>query len=214
MTGVLVLAALATAYLAAGVIPFWIAGRRWVEASVGNMLHRPPRGTIWALLENQFSAGWANPYRLDPATATAYEFDGRVPIWFWGLPLLALAAVYFWLAWRLVPIESARTQVRVAFLSLLVFLLYLKGWSPSFVNWIFPFLLILYPSGLGVMLSAVLGGLELFWWPVSKTLDMVPAGLALSVAWRTLLFLVLSVSLAHQIRSASQEVPDVRRLYG
>lgn len=98
----------------------------------------------------------------------------------------------------------------MAFLSLLVFLLSLKGWSPSFVNWIFPFLLILYPNGRGVMLAVALGVLELFWWPVAKALGAVTAGLALSVAWRTLLFLTLCVSLVRDIRSSQSGQPDVR----
>ena len=204
------LVALAAAYLAAALLPFWIAGRTWVEASVGNMLHRPPWGTAWALLEGHFDAGWANPYRLNPATATSYDFVGRMPVWFWGLPLLALAATFLYLAWRPRPIESPRVQIRVAFLSLLVFLLYLKGWSPSFVNWIFPFLLILYPNGRGVMLAVVIGALELFWWPVAKELGMVTAGLALSVAWRTLLFVTLIFGLLRHIRSSPRRLPPVR----
>ena len=132
------LVGLASAYLAAGLMPFWIAGRAWVEASISNMLHRPPWGTVWALLEGQTEAGWANPYRLEPATATAYDFVGRMPTWIWGLPPLTMAAVYLWLAWRPHPIESARTQVRVVFLSLLVFLLSLKGWSPLVCELDFP----------------------------------------------------------------------------
>ena len=203
------LAALGSAYLAAGLAPFWVAGRPWFEASVGNVLSRPPWGTAWALLEGQFNPGWANPYRLNPAYATDYDFVGRMPDWFWGVPLLALAAFYLWLVWRPRPIEAARTQVRVAFLSLLAFLLYLKGWSPSFVNWVLPFLVVVYPNGRGVMLAAALGGLELFWWPTAKALHAIEAGLALSVTWRTLLFLALSVSLVRQIRRTPGQRADV-----
>ncbi|MCY3749256.1 MAG: hypothetical protein OXG64_08175 [Chloroflexi bacterium] len=76
------LAALGAVYLAAGLVPFWVAGRAWVEASVGNMLSRPPWGTTWALLEGHFKAGWANPYRLNPAYATSYDIVGRLPEWF------------------------------------------------------------------------------------------------------------------------------------
>ena len=197
------LAALAAVYLAAGLVPFWLTGRAWTEASLSNMLSRPPWGTVWALLDGHYGTGWANPYRLNPASATDYDFVGRMPDWFWGLPLLSLAGFYLWLAWRPRPLEDVRTQVRVAFVSLLAFLLYLKGWSPSFVNWVLPFLVVLYPNGRGVILAAGISALELFWRPISHTSGALELGLVLSVTWRTLLFLGLGTDLIRKIRRAN-----------
>ena len=194
------LAAMGTAWLALGLVPFWIAGRPWFEASIGNMLSRPAWGTAWALLDGHLGTGWANPYRLNPEFATDYDFVGRMPDWFWFAPLLALGAFYVWLARARRPVEDARTQVRVAFLSLLAFLLYLKGWSPSFVNWVLPFLVVAYPNGRGVILAAGLGAMELFWRPTSQAVGAPEVGLILSVTWRTLLFLAIGADLIRQIR--------------
>ncbi len=191
------LLALTAVYLAAGLAPFWIAGRPWFEASLGNMLERPPWGTVWALLDGWHSAGVVNWYRLDPNTAIDYDFEGRLPDGFSLLPLLAFGALALWLALRRHPVEDARTQVRVAFLALLGLLLALKGWSPSFVNWVLPFLLVVYPNGRGVILAVALGALELFWRPLSLTLGVSELGVMLAVAVRTLVFLALG---ADQIR--------------
>lgn len=206
------LAALGSAWLALGLAPFWLAGRTWFEASLGNMLSRPPWGTAWALLDGHYGSGWVNPYRLHPEFATDYEYVGRIPDWLWFAPLLALGAFYLWLAWRPRPVEDARTQVRVAFVSLLAFLLYLKGWSPSFVNWVLPFLIVVYPSGRGVILAAGLSALELFWRPTSHALGVPEVGLIGSVTWRTLLFLSVGADLICQIRRAgAARTPSVPR---
>ena len=60
-----------------GANAFWIAVAHWVEASISTMLHRPPWGRLGALRVRPRLGG--NPQPLDPATATAYDFVGRMP---------------------------------------------------------------------------------------------------------------------------------------
>ena len=180
------------AYAALALVPLWAFGRESFTASLGNMLARPPWQTPWALLDGHFGQGWVNRYRLNTEFATAYDYTGRLPGWFWPLLTIALLAAYAYLLLMRRPAEDAGTQVRLAFLSLLVFMLTLKGWSPSFINWIFPFLIISYPNGRGFMLAAVFGALELFWRPLSLQLGLGDGAVVTVVALRTAFFVLLA----------------------
>ena len=198
---------------ALGLVPLWAFGREWFTASLGNMLARLSWQTPWALLDGHFGQGWVNRYRLNPEFATAYDYTGRLPGWFWPLLTIAMLVAYAHLLLMRRPAEDAGTQVRLAFLSLLVFMFTLKGWSPSFINWIFPFLIISYPNGRGFMLAAVFGALEVFWRPFSLQLGLGDGAVVTVVALRTAFFVLLAVLLYRAIarsRGASEHgaVPE------
>jgi hypothetical protein len=178
---------------ALGLVPFWAFGREWFSASLGNMLARPPWQTPWALLDGHFGQGWVNSYRLNTEFATAYDYTGRLPGWIWPLLVVALVAAYAYLLFMRRPADDARTQVRIAFLSLLILLLTLKGWSPSFVVWIIPFLIVVYPNGRGLVLAVVIGTVETFWRPLGLQFGYPDALVVTLVMARTVFFAVLAV---------------------
>ena len=190
-------------YAGLALVPFYIAGRKWFEASFGNMLVRPPWQTPWALLDGHFGQGWVNRYRLHPPFATDYDYVGRLPAWFWALPALGLVAFYAYTLLMKRPSDDPLTQIRFGFLSLIAFSLYLKGWSPSFVNWFFPFLLIIYPNGRGLAISALLGMMEIFWRPLGAQFGSPDWFTALVVGVRTAVFIFFAALMIRTMRSTA-----------
>ena len=179
--------AVAAVTLAAVYLPLLIFGTEATVATFKNMLARPPWGTVWALIEGNLDAGWVNPFRLNPEQATEFPFESRLPEYVSLVPLALLAACYAYLLFR--GRFSARPvdQVRLAFLALLVFVIFLKGWSPSFVTWLLPFLLIVYPNGKGLVLALAIGAMELF---------ERPFGLGIGLpAWYTVTIILLRASI-------------------
>ncbi len=154
---------------AAVVVPLWVAGRPWFDASVRNMSTRPPWQTVWALIDGNLNQGWVNPNRVSLATATEFLYEGRLPAWVWSLPTVALLGFVAILFVRRLP-DTPRAHAQLALLVLTAFTLANKGWSPGFVNWLFPLVLVVWPSGRSFLAILVLGAAETFWRPVAREL--------------------------------------------
>lgn len=140
--------------------------------------------TVWALLEGYTSygkAGGAN--RFDPAAAGAEQHPSSLP---WPLITIGFALLYFWLWTQPVravaksrrhtvgngqigvsgrhsadgpPItafEDDRRAVAFTGLSINLLTLYLKGYSPQFLVWLLPFVILLLPDLRGVVYALLL----------------------------------------------------------
>ena len=198
------LVAVAAVTLAAGYVPFLIFGTEATAATFENMMARPPWATVWALFEGNLDAGWVNPYRLNPEQATEFPFVSRLPEYFSLVPLLLLAACYAYLLLRGRFLPRPADQVRLAFLALLIFVIFLKGWSPSFVTWLLPFLLIVYPNGKGLLLAMAIGAMELFERPLGLSFGL-PAWYTISVILlRTSILAALAWDMFWTIRRGHQ----------
>ncbi|MBM4436781.1 MAG: hypothetical protein FJ029_06010 [Actinobacteria bacterium] len=173
------------AVVGAGVLtPLRWFGGPWFDASFANMLARPPWETVWALLDGFYGPGGAPDYRMNPVTATAYDHVGRLPAWFWPLLPLALAVFYLTVL-RRAPRQDARGRVALTLLCVVAFTLANKGFSPQFILWIVPFVLILSPTGRGLTLVLGLTLLEQFRWGIHLALGWPLWWMALTVSVRT-----------------------------
>ena len=174
-------------------VPLWCFGRGWFEASIANMMARPPWQTVWALWDGTLAQGWVNPYRLNPEYATQFDHAGQVPEWFWPVLPIALLVFFAYMLLRARPPDHPRTQLQFTLLVLIAFTLCLKGWSPGFINWFLPFFVILWPGGRGLALALAVGAFVVFWRPVSAQLGE-PAWLAMTaISLRTALFVAIGV---------------------
>jgi hypothetical protein len=193
--------AVAAVTLLAGYGPFLIFGTEATIATFKNMLARPPWLTVWALAEGNLDDGWVNPHRLNPEQATEFPFVSRLPEYFSLVPLLLLAGAYAYILLRGRFSARAVDQVRLAFLAMLLFVVFLKGWSPSFVTWLLPFLLLVYPNGKGLMLAIGIGAMELFERPLGLTFGL-PAWYTYGVIlFRTAILMALAADMFCALRS-------------
>ena len=75
----------------------------------------------------------------------------------------------------------------------LILLLTVKGWSPSFVVWIIPFLIVVYPNGRGLVMAVVIGTLEMFWRPLGLQFGYPDALVVTLVMSCAMFFVVLAM---------------------
>ena len=110
---------------------------------------RGPRGTI-------------QRYRVASRFARDLSFIDSEPRTPWFLPVYALAGVlvggFYLITFLRLPAElPQRRRVVFAAFSLIVFLFYSKGWSPQFVLYLIPLLLLAFSPGEGAVWCLLLG---------------------------------------------------------
>jgi hypothetical protein len=208
LVGVTVLTIVAVA------LPFFLLNPQLFSLSLTVSLKRGSWETIWALLEGYTSfgqAGGAN--RFDPAQAGALQHPSTLP---WGLITAGFALLYLalWVAVRDKvqgtggqgqEAASDRASFRaVAFtgLTLNLVTLYLKGYSPQFVVWLLPFILLLLPDLRGLLYALLLSATNLVESPVYFTMLPDQAWLlTAAVLVRTGLLILLAVEYARMALS-------------
>ena len=145
--------------------------------------------TVWALLEGYTSYGLAGGgNRFDPAEAGTLQHPSTLP---WTLISLGFALVYLWL-WisagtRQLPSDDAqqsegdgpagnslldnpRRAVAFTGLTMNLLTLYLKGYSPQFLVWLLPFVILLLPGLRGIVYAVLLSAVNIAESPIYFTL--------------------------------------------
>ncbi len=152
--------ALTAAVLTGALLPLAIRGREFFLASIQNMAARPAWETLWALADGYFSFGSIHRFREDPGTALEFNYVADLPPALWPAIAAVLVAILAYLAFRRTPITPA-APVWSAGVALAAFAIYLKGWSPQFMVWFLPFVVIAYPGGRGFLIATALSALAL-----------------------------------------------------
>lgn len=181
-----------------------------------NLVGRSSWETVWALLDGYYGYGVVSGERFitNPTFAT---HPHRIPPL---AVLLAGAAVGFWIWTR--PWAWERPDVQVAFhaLTLAVFLIVSPGWSPQFLLWVLPWLVLLpafrrpfgpaevaLPAAVWfVLLFTLLNVLELLYFHLWTAYPVVLAFIVLS---RTGLLLLLAWTAYRSLSPASKPPPTV-----
>jgi hypothetical protein len=187
--------------------PFLIAGPEWVLAFIRSMLGRSSWETIWAVLEGYHGFGAVAGSRLNPAETNFAIHEGGLPWGVWGLITLAFAGIYAFIFTR--PADYSRPRNLIAFsgLTIAIFMLYAKGYSPQFLVYLLPFILLLFPDGRGLTYALILTGLNTLEQPIYFVL--LPGEtwlLTFIVIARFIIFLALAVEFALVIWGAEQRL--------
>ena len=188
--------------------PFLLTHPQFLIASFRSMVARSSWETVWALLEEYYSYGVVAGDRLDPLADVATH-PSTLP---WPLISLAFALLYLWLFTR--PWGEERTRI-VAFAGLTVnlFTLYNKGYSPQFLIQLIPFVVLLLPHLRGVIYILLLDTLNFL--EATVYFIMLPDErwlLVGTVLWRTLIILMLCAEYSTIFFSLSEErIAPLRR---
>ncbi len=177
-------------------LPFLLIRADLLVASFVNMITRPSWETIWALFDGYFTGGLVTPLelRFDPATAGQVDRASSLP---WPLITVVFALLYLFLYTRRIDWQDHRRVLAFTGLSLTLFLLYSKGYSPQFLVYLLPFVVLLMPNLKGVAYSILLTIVNYLDWPVAQL--MLPSQhwlFASAVLFRTLLLIGLSIEYA------------------
>jgi hypothetical protein len=148
--------------------------------------------TIWALLEGYTSfglAGGAN--RFDPTQAGAGQHPSTLP---WPLITVGFGLIYLWLWTRPTNWQDDRRATAFVGLTMNLVILYSKGYSPQFLVWLLPFVILLLPGLRGIAYALLLSAVNLVESPGYFTLlPDQPWILTGAVLARTGLLILLSV---------------------
>jgi len=196
----------ATALLIAA--PFLWLNPLLLLAGFRSMFGRSSWETVYALLDGYYGYGLLGGDRFDPhPTFTTHPTS--LP---WPLITAAFALLYLALFLRQRNWRAPRTIVSFSGLTVTLFLLYSKGYSPQFLVWLLPFLAVLLPDWRGVGYALLLSSANIVEWviyfivfPREHTL------FATVVLLRTALIAAVAVEFAVQYLDVGGRLARVRR---
>jgi hypothetical protein len=197
----LVYTLIAAAVAVAIFLPFAIASPSYTLASLRSQASKSSWQTVWAFIDGNYTTGLFGPVadHLDPTKAGLQLHNpSRIP-WFITVPLFGLIYLYLFIR----PTDSgAKGVLSFTGMTLCLFFLWSKGWSPQWQVMLIPFILLVFPNGHGVLYCLVLGFVNFLEWPVilSRGLNRL---LMITVPLRTLLLLLLLLEFYQQSRGNS-----------
>ena len=143
--------------------PFLLVQPAWLLAMLRSVLGRSSWETVWAVMEGYYGFGAVAGNRLD-ATENAFAIHAATLPWL-------LISVLFLLLYALIWMQRAdyarpRNVVALTGFTVTFFLLYSKGYSPQFLVYLLPFIILLFPNRRGVVYSLLLTVLNVLEQPV------------------------------------------------
>ncbi|MFQ5576238.1 MAG: hypothetical protein ACE5G8_04535, partial [Anaerolineae bacterium] len=133
--------------------PFFRMNPRLMTGPFRLTAARPAWETVWALLEGNYTYGVIPFDMRDLTLASAGAPGSPLP---WGLITLAFGLLYAFLYTRRVHWHSPVTLLAFTGLTVCLFFLYSKGYSPQWLGWILVFSSLLLPNLRGVLYATLL----------------------------------------------------------
>lgn len=208
--GIVYLGVFALTVVAIG-LPFYLLNPRLAWGPLAISGARAPWESVWALLEGEFGYGVIpldmRDITWDPASAA----PSRLP-WLWIT--LAFGLVYLFAYTRRFAWRNPRNLVAFTGFTLIMFMLYSKGYSPQWLGWPLAFVALLLPNLRGAFYAVVTSLLNLI--EANLFFTVVPDAhwlLVVTVGLRTLIFVLLAVEflLILQPHWLTPKVGSVRR---
>jgi hypothetical protein len=177
---------------------FAVVSPTYTWASLSSLGGRASWQTVWALIDGNTSTGAYQASRFDPAAAALLQGNpARVPTW---LTTLVFGVVYLWLWVRTFDEATPIRVVRFAAITVTLFFLWSRGWSPQWLGMLAPLLLLSLPLERAALYLMVLTFINIAEWPVLLSRGE-SQWLYLTVPLRTLLLVVLVVALSQRVLS-------------
>ena len=165
-------------------------------ASLRSLGGRASWQTLWALIDGNTTTGAYQASRFDPDAAALLQGNpARVPTW---LTTLVFGALYLWLWVRASDDATPARVVRFATLTVVLFFLWSRGWSPQWLGMLTPLLLLSLPLERAVLYVLVLTFTNIAEWPVLLSRGM-NQWLYLTVSLRTAVLVALAVMLVRRV---------------
>ncbi len=162
------------ALLTAGLVylPFLLlGGARWIAASFLALTKVGSYGTVWAILDGNWSFGNYGPLATRLQLDQASVLHGNPPVLPEVLVIGIFAVLYGLFFFKPVDRQDARHFVWFSTLTMLIFHLWLKGWSPRWSVMIVPLLLLSFPNNKGLLLTLLFTGLVFLDWPLPASVE-------------------------------------------
>jgi hypothetical protein len=173
----------------------------YTGASLRSLGSRASWQTVWALIDGNLGTGAYNANRLDPAAVALLQGNpARVPSW---LTTLVFGVLYLFLWIGITddpqPATVALRLVRFTTVTVLLFFLWSRGWSPQWLGTLAPLVLLSLPLERAVLYLIVLTFVNIAEWPVLLSRGM-NQWLYLTVPLRTVLLVLLVIELCQRLK--------------
>lgn len=182
--------------------PFLFISPEFSLASLQAQSSKSSWETIWALIDGNQGTGSFGPLadHLDPDKALVpLGNPSRVPPW---LTLVIFSALGLYVFSR--PATNTTSDpIIFAAITLVIFFLWSKGWSPQWQMYLIPLLLLALPLNRALLYILTLGFVSFLEWPIIYTRGLGPL-LPLTIITRTLVFVLLAWDLYQQMRKQAQ----------
>lgn len=190
-------------------IGLYLASPDMTTASMQSQFSKGSWETVWALVDGNFNTGNFGPLleRYDASSALILRNNPpRLPSWLTLIPFVCLGLYLLWRA----RLNDPRSVIAFVGVTWCVFLLWSPGWSPQWVLYLLPLILLTLPLRIGSMFAITLVLINLLEWPVllSRGYDW---GLWLTVPVRTILLILLGIEFWRVIHGI-EEKQDVEEV--
>ena len=172
----------------------WLASPAYSSASLRSQTAKGSWETAWAMLDGNYHTGNFGPEeeRLDPRTASIARGNPAVvnPL----LSLLVFGALGLALFFKSsVAPANALAAASFSGLTWVIFFLWSPGWSPQWVLYMLPFILLTLPERIASLLTVLFVLVNLLEWPLLLSRGLFSA-LPLTIFLRTMLLILLAVT--------------------
>ena len=181
----------------------WAASPQYTQASLQSQSAKGSWETVWALLDGNLQTGNFGPEieRLDPAAAALPMGNPPiVPPWA-SLVVFGALGLLLWLRSRLRNPPDLRAVLAFAGLTWVIFLLWSPGWSPQWILYLLPLILLVLPDRLALLLTGAFVLVNLLEWPLMLSRGFFQA-LPLTIILRALLLALLGLQFWQETRPA------------
>ena len=190
---ILIATGITAVILVVSLAPFFVIEPEMASASLRSQASKGSWETVWALIDGNDRTGAFGPLaeRLDPDAAT--ETTGKpavVPTW---IPALAALGIGTWAVFRARDDDLRAPSALLGLLLCLVFLAS-PGWSPQWLAYLIPVVLLSLAMRRAALFSASLALVSLLEWPILLSRGRFDL-LALPVLLRTLIMMLLAIEL-------------------
>lgn len=175
-------------------LPFFVISPQFFLASLQSLSVRSSWETIWALFDGNESFGYVGTLaeQFDPAVANIpMGHPSVIPMW---IALIPFALIFLYFYTRPMVRDNPRHILIFTGITIMLYHLWSKGWSPQWATLILPLLLLLFPGWRGVLFVLVFSFATLLDWPLSFALDSRPLAVT-AILIRTGLFILIGIEL-------------------
>ena len=192
---ILISSGLAAAVLVVSLAPFFAAEPEMAGASLRSQASKGSWETVWALIDGNDGTGTFGTLeeRLDPQAASQPRgAPAVVPTWIPALVAFGIGG------WAVVRAKDEDPRAPAALLGLLLCLVFLAspGWSPQWLAYLIPVVLLSLAMRRAALFSISLALVALLEWPILLSRGRFDL-LALPVLLRTLIMILLAIELYH-----------------
>jgi hypothetical protein len=157
-------AIVAAGTVAVVILPLFIASPSMTFASMSNLLGRSSWETVWAVIDGYYGPGAVASIeqRLDPSAALI----GAPSILPWTLITIVFAGLFLLFYARFRGRRTPLQLTAATGFTLHLLILFSKGYSPQYLIWLAPILVITFPNVKGAIYLVLLGIVNLLEYPV------------------------------------------------